>query len=361
MIPPNEHLLKIERTSERMGERGDFVCLDRNERTLPLPAHSLREMLSAISSELVNRYPNPEPLYDRLSRVLELPTENLYLTNGSDAAIRMLFQAYVRPGDAVVRAEPSYAMYGIYTKIFQGREELVGYGSDLRLDLESLLNRVNQRPRLLVLANPDQPTGAVIPREAMRRLAEATQRNGVLLIIDEAYFPFYSETAISWVKEFDHLAVTRSFSKAGGLAGLRLGYFAASRPIIRAVGQLRGAHEVNAMAIAMGSYMIDHPEVSQDYLRQMDQGRTVLRQAAEQLNLDFPACPANFQLLGFPGLDSTDRIVGELKARGYLVKGGFGYPALERFIRVTLADTATLIGFVEALKAVVKEAAWTPR
>ena len=344
-----------------MGERQKQICLDRNERTVPFPPEVFRDMLRTVQSDLFNRYPNPDPLYERLSRRIELPMDHLYLTNGSDAALRMLFQVFIRPGDKVVFAHPAYAMYAIYAKIFQAVPQTVEYGADLTLDLRTLLETLKQRPRLLVLANPDQPTGAVLAPDALHQVATSAKDHGVLLIVDEAYFPFYPKTAIGWVPTMDHLVVTRTFSKAFGLAGLRLGYLAAQPAIIRAVGQVRGAHEVNAMAIAMGSYMLDHPELSQELIRQLEKGRSVLKRAAEELRLEFPPCPANFQLMGFPGLDSTQSVVGVLKSKGYEVKGNFTFPALRRFIRVTLSDADTLEGFIQALKSTLTELAWTPR
>jgi histidinol-phosphate aminotransferase len=352
-LQPNEHLLSIERVSEKMGERQDRICLDRNERTVPFPPDILAEMLRSVHSSLLNHYPNPDPLYQRMSRSLELPEDHLYLTNGSDAAVRMLFQTFVRPGDAVVLALPSYAMYGIYAKIFQARPQTVSYRDNLTLDVNQIERLLQEKPRLLMLANPDQPTGAVLEPETLRRLAQTARDRDVLMVIDEAYFPFYPKSAIGWIREIESLVVTRSFSKAGGLAGLRLGYFAARPEVIKSVSRVRGAHEVNAMAIAMGSYILDHPELSQAYIRQAENGRAVLKRFTDELHLEFPTCPANFQLIGFPGKISTKAIVEGLKAKGYLVKGEFSFPGLQRFIRVTLADAATMDGFVRALRKVV--------
>lgn len=355
MIKPDEHLLEIYRVRERMDERAACVRLDRNERVTPFSAEVMRDILASLGAEVFCAYPDPSPLYRRLSRDLGLPEDYLYLTNGSDAAIRMTFQAYVRPGDRVVFPDPTYAMYAIYSQIFQARAQMVAYAEDTSLDVEQVFASFAQRPRLLAIPNPDQPTGAVLPESTLRRLASAARAAGTLFLIDEAYYPFYPHTAVDLVRDFDNVVVTRTFSKVGGLAGLRLGYLVAHPDIVSGIERVRGAHEVNAVAIAVGSYVLDHPELGEAYLAEIQAGRAVLAEVARELGLGFPSCPTNFQLLRFPDIDDTIDLVVALKRRGYLVKGGFASRALRGCIRVTLGGSEVMRGFANALRAAVAE------
>lgn len=354
-IRPSEHLLDVYRPPEGMAERVDCVRLDRNERVDPFPAAAFREMLASLDAETFSTYPNPAPLYRRLGRELDLPEEYVHLTPGSDAAIRMVFHAFVRPGDAVVLADPSYAMYPVYAKIFQASPRMVAYDADRRLDVDRLFGLLAGGPRLLALANPDQPTGTVLAADVLRHLAERAREVGTLCLIDEAYYPFHPETMIALTRELDNVVVTRSFSKVGGLAGLRLGYLAAQPDLIQHVQRVRGAHEVNAVAIAVGCYVADHPELGAEYLGQVEAGRAALAAAARELRLGFPECRTNFQLLRIPGATDTSLLVSALKARGYLVKGGFTSPAVRNCLRVTLASPAVMRGFVAALRGVLKQ------
>ena len=360
MIQPNQHLLDIHRVAENMGERANYVRLDRNERVTPVSQDVFHDMLATLSPELFCAYPDPTPLYERLSRDLNLPADHIYLTNGSDAAIRMLFQTYVRPGDRVAFPDPTYAMYSIYTRIFQAGPLPVEYAADMTLDINRILGLLETSPRILAIPNPDQPTGCVLPEKVLQKLAAAAQNAGTLFIIDEAYYPFYPHTAVNLVREFENVVITRTFSKVGGLAGLRLGYLAGRPETIANVQRIRGAHEVNAMSIAMGSYMLDHPELGQEYLAEIEAGRDVLEESALDLKLGFPDCPANFQLLRFTGVPDTWPVVAALKDRGYLVKGGFTSPSVRDCIRITLAGPEIMLGFSQALRAVVAELDWKP-
>jgi histidinol-phosphate aminotransferase len=359
MIQPNRHLLDLDRITDNMGQRENYVCMDRNERLVPFSQSDVAAMQKIFSSKLLNRYPNPVPLYERLSRKLKIPRGRITLTNGSDAAIRMLFQAHLAKGDKVILPEPSYAMYSIYTRIFRGRPLPVPYGRGFSLDVERVLALMKFRPRILVIANPDQPTGAVLPAAALRRLARETRRRNILFIIDEAYYPFCPQTSIPMTLEHDNVAVTRTFSKAYGLAGLRLGYAVAHPRIIKSLSQIRGAHEVNAAAISLGCYVLDHPHLYKDYLVKIEEGKRLLKASAVSLGLGFPACPTNFQLIAFPDLDSTTGIVERLKLKGILVKGGFKNPAIQNCIRVTLGDSKLMNQFIAALKSVLKETGWS--
>lgn len=345
MPEPNEHLQAIRRMSERMPERIGRVHMDMNERVTPFAPAVLREMLAQIRPELLCHYPDASPLYERLSQRLGYPQEMLYVTPGSDAAIRMLFQAYLRPGDRVVFPEPTFAMYAVYTQIFRAQAHTVAYGRDRTLDIERLAALVADGARVLAVANPDQPTGAALATERLAALASAARRSDALCIIDEAYYPFYPHSAIDLVRQFDNVAILRTFSKVGGLAGLRVGYVVANPKVIDAMSRVRGSFEVNTVAIAMASYLLDHPQIAADFLREIEAGREVLRRMAQALGLGFPAGHGNFQLLQFAATTSTASVAAELAAKGYLVKGGFSAPCVSDCIRVTLAGAELMMRF----------------
>jgi histidinol-phosphate aminotransferase len=352
MISPNEHLLAIERVIERMDERSAYVRLDRNERVNSWPESVFRDMLASLKPEQFCSYPDPSPLYARLSRNLGVPEDHLYLSNGSDAAIRLVFQAFVRPGDTVLLPDPTYAMYPIYTRIFRGQCDLVPYDERGHLEIGRIVARLRSRPRIVALANPDQPSGAVLSESALREVAAAARETNTLFVIDEAYYPFFPQTALALIRDFENVVITRTFSKFGGLAGLRIGHLVARPEVIGHVQRIRGAHEVNAMAIAMASYVLDHPELGRANLEQIESGRSVLAAAARELGLGFPYCPANFQLLRFVGVGDTGPLCAALKQLGYLVKGSFTAPCVRDCIRVTLAGPDVMAGFVAALRNV---------
>jgi histidinol-phosphate aminotransferase len=302
---PNPSVAEIERLPEGGGERNRYIGLDRNERTTPLPAEVLDAIRAEVDSALLTRYPSLEPLYADLSKLLEVPRQRLLLTAGSDAAFRALHQAYIRPGDRVVMLDPSYAMYPIYTRMFGAEPVQVPFSDDLTLDPDALLGAIDRGVRMVLLADPNQPTGTALSRELLLSLLERAGEHGVLVVIDEAYFPFSDATVLPWIKEHRHLVVTRTFSKAWGLAGLRVGLVASDPEVVANLYRVRSAYDVGAVAAVCVRTLLAHPEVADEFVTEVDAGRRVLAERARALGLEPLAGRTNFELLRCAGRIET--------------------------------------------------------
>ncbi len=245
---PIPSLSSIHRLREGGRERAGFVSLDRNERLSPLPDWVVEAIRAGIDSALLTDYPSLDELYEDLARLLDTPRERLLLTAGSDAAFRALHQAYVRPGDRVVMLDPSYAMYPIYTRMFDGEPVQVPFRDDLTLDPDALLDATTAGVRMVLLANPNQPTGTRLPDEVVRGAPRSCsggrragrRRRGLLPVLAH-------KLCSPGSSEHPHLVVTRTFSKAWGLAGLRVGAVAAHPEVVANLYKVRSAYDVNAM------------------------------------------------------------------------------------------------------------------
>lgn len=353
MILPNPHLLQIRRDDEQAGDRRSFIRLDRNERVSPLPQDMFQAMIASLRPEDLLAYPDPGPLIQRISRHTGLPPDHLCVTAGSDGAIRRLFQSHLRAGDPVVMPDPSYAMYGLYTRIFQATAVPVANREDLSTDLKRFHEAIVEGVRLVVIANPAQPTGGCLSLEEIYGLADRARQAGALCIVDEAYYPFHPETAIGAVPDRENLVVIRSFSKAFGLPGVRLGYAAAQPHILQGLHAVRGNSEVSALALSAGCFLMDHPDIVEQFAEAVAQGRALLCSEARRLGFYTPPCHANFQILQLPDDLDSDAIVRELRAKGYLVKGSYRAPGLESSIRVSLDGPEVIGPFCRALAEVV--------
>lgn len=347
---PVPALAGIERLREGGHERDGLIPLDRNERLAPLPDAILQEIRAGLDSALLTGYPVLDDLYADLAAALELPRERLLLTAGSDAAFRALHQAYVRPGDRIAMLEPSYAMYPIYARMFGAQPVAVPFERDLSLDGGALLEAVGSGVRMVLLADPNQPTGTRLGEELLRDVLARAEETGALVVVDEAYFPFSRATALPWVVDHDHLVVTRTFSKAWGLAGVRLGVVAAHADVVANLYKVRSAYDVNAVAALCARTLLAHPEVADDFAAEVDAGRRLLVERATALGLQAPAGETNFQLLRVP--DPAD-LVQRLRERGYLVRGPFAAPCLADCIRVTLGPPQLMTRFADTLEEVL--------
>ena len=354
MIGPRPFLDGIHRDDERMVKEPGLIYLDRNERFGGFDEAMFRDMLATLRPRDLCVYPDTEPFMERLIRHVGLEREFLQITPGADGAVRRVFQAWVEPRDRVVVATPSWAMFKIYTQLYQGVVDAVSYGNDLSLDIDRLID-ASSGARLIAFATPSQPTGTVLTVDEVRRIATAARRGGTMVLVDETYYPFSQETSVGLVEEFDNLAIVRSFSKAAGMPGIRLGYLVGHPSVITAAGKTRGSYEVNALALAIGCFVLDRPDFMTVVITDVENGRTVLQETAGRLDLETPECPANFQLVRLPGSIRADAVVADLLANGYVVKGGTPEAGLDNCLRVTLDGPEIMRGFCAALEKVIKQ------
>lgn len=342
---PVPALAGIERWREAGHDLGGVVRLDRNERVGGHPAWFVDELRARLTSELASVYPSPRLLHEELAASLGLPEERLLVTPGTDAALRAVHLAFVRPGDPVVRLDPTYAMISVYARMFSADDVPVRWDASV----ESLLEAVRPGVRLVLLANPNQPTGTLVPGDAIAELRARCENVGALLVLDEAYFDFCGETGIGHVTEGENVVVLRTFSKGAGFAGLRIGFAAGGPETMRALYKVRSAGETNQVAIEAARLAVARPELVTDYAAAVAEGRTLLETRARELGLEPLPGHANFVLLSLPdGVDPAALVEG-LRERGYLVRGAFPYPVLERTIRMTLGPPETMAGFAQAL------------
>ena len=347
---PRDHLAGLSRDSDCLGERTRFVCLDRNERPSPWPEADFRAALATLKPTDFNHYPDLGPLYERLVRATGLPQARLAVGAGSDALIRRALHAYLRPGDKLLSPDPSYGMYAVWARIFEAEHVAVPYGADLRLDLDGFIARIETaRPRVVAIANADQPTGAMLARDSLLAIVDACARTGALCLVDEAYHPFSPVTLLGDVRDRPSLLVLRSFSKSGGIAGLRVGFAAGDAEAIRALHAVRSPGEVASLSAAIACYLLDRPEIFERHRAEVEEGRARLLAAAASLGFECPPCHGNFQLVRTAPL-APKALAAALERRGYLVRAGFGFAPLKDAIRVTLDGPAVIDPFVAALE-----------
>ncbi|NJL53851.1 histidinol-phosphate aminotransferase family protein [bacterium] len=351
MLPtPNHHLKQLYRIREPVSQDRDaLVLLDRNERLAPLPNQFVEHLKSLLTSEVFTCYPVQDDLLSRLSQFLELSPSNLLLTAGSDAAIKALYQAYVGEGDRVVMLSPSYAMYPVYAQMFQAEAVKVPFAPDLSLDSDQLLTSICSGVRLVMLANPNQPTGTLLPESLLRQILSRAAEVDALVAIDEAYYPFSQTTVLSWLQDYPHLVMTRTFSKAAGLAGLRIGFVAGHPDIIGNLYKVRSVHDVNSMALLVAEQILDCSDAIEDYVVEVELGKALLARRVQQLGLVPLPTHTNFMLIRVAQRCSPEQLVAVLRDRGYLVKGPFTESCLQDCIRVTLGPPAVMSAFADVL------------
>ena len=251
--------LRASQVRERSG-KDRILKLSSNEHPcgpVPQAAEAVRKVAGR-----VNRYPDgaADALERRLSEHLGVPRRNLVIGNGSNEILRLIGQVVLRPGDEVAYAWPSFVVYPMVAAMFGARSVQVPLDGDDAHDLEALLAAVTERTRLLFLCNPNNPTGTIYRSAAFESFMERVPEH-VLVVVDEAYFEFVTDTGCpDGLRRFDGespYVVTRTFSKVYSLAGLRVGYAAVPEPLARAVDKVREPFNVNIPAQVAAYYSLE--------------------------------------------------------------------------------------------------------
>jgi len=349
MLPLKKHLSTLIRIPTPDESRLEYLRLDKNENIIPLPLKILSEFKKALTADFISAYPEPGTLYKKLARHVGCKLENLYLSSGSDGAIKSVFEAFVEIDDKVLLLGPTYAMFYVYVKMFQAESVEVKYAADLSLPVEKILSQIESaQPKLICIANPNSPTGTVMKPEDLRQvMALARQKNAVILI-DEAYYLFYPETCAGLINEYSNLVVTRTFSKAFGIASARFGFAVGSREMIECLQKTRPMYETNAYAVKFAGIMLEYTDVVKKNIREALKGKRFLERELKNMGLSYFKSYANFVLIDVGSKDKAIATEKALKQKKILAKGGFGFP-LERCLRINIGSVGQMKRFLKVL------------
>jgi histidinol-phosphate aminotransferase len=306
-IRPRKSLLnpQLQRPSALNSKPRDpaLLWLDKNENLDPTLASVLVDVIAGLPPTALTTYPEAGELYRKLARWVGVTPDSLLLTPGSDGAIRLTFEAFVEPRDVVIHTIPTFAMYPVYSLMFGAEVRTAEYqrsDSGPRLDFAALIDAVRtHRPKLLCLPNPDSPTGAVVQPNELREILTECEAAGTVLLLDEAYHPFYDWSAVSSTAASQNLIVARTFAKAWGAAGLRIGYAVAHPETIALLHKMRPMYEVSTFAVDVMSRMIDKAEEMTRAVGRIVEGKAFFGQAMRTCGFDVLPGEGNFIHVAF--------------------------------------------------------------
>lgn len=313
-----------------LGSR-DALRLDFNENTFAC-SPKVREALARISTADLTRYPEREPIEAMAAAHLGLPAAQVALTNGVDEAIHVLFETFIEQGDEVLLPVPTYTMYEVYASATDAIVVHVLAADNLQFPFERLLAAVTPRTKIIAIANPNSPSGSAASRSQIVELARRAPH--AVVMIDEAYFHFYGETVIDLLDELPNLMVARTFSKAYGLAGLRLGILAGPVESMRWVRRVLSPYSVNSLALACLPPALEDTAYLDCYVSEVLQARAEFETALDKAGIRrWPSC-ANFILVDIGSRHAE--FVRLMRVAGVLVRDRSSDPGCDGRVRITI-------------------------
>ena len=315
-----------------VADAAGMVKLDAMENPYPLPPAMRRELAEVLSRVELNRYPEPSgrELRALIARKMALPPGmELLLGNGSDDLIQIVTLALARPGAVMMYPAPTFVMYSMNAVLSGMKAVPVPLREDFSFDAGAFIARMRaERPALVYIAYPNNPTGVLYPEEDLVRVIEACEG---LVVIDEAYHVFAGKTFMPRLPRFPNLLVLRTVSKLG-LAGIRLGYLAGRPEWLAEFNKVRQAYNVNVLTQAAAMFVLERLEVLEEQAARIRRERDSLKSELVKLKgLSVFPSQANFFLVRVP---DADRTFEALRRQGVLVRNL--HPGLQGCLRVTV-------------------------
>jgi histidinol-phosphate aminotransferase len=340
----------------------DGLRLDFNENTVGCSPRVM-ERLRRLSAEDLAHYPEREPVEAQVADFLGIAASGLLLTNGVDEAIHLLCETYLEPGDEALIVVPTYSMYRIYMMAAGAQVISMPAGKNFCFPVQELCDRITRRTRLIAAANPNNPTGTLVPPQELLQIALSAP--AAALLVDEAYFEFCGQTLLARCHQFTNLFIARTFSKAYGLAGLRVGALVGDSHQMRAVRHVSSPYNVNGVALACLPEALADQAYIQRYASEVLESRIRLENVLETSGIQFWPSRANFVLARVGSSQAASlEFVQRMRRRGVLVRDRSGDYGCEGCVRITLGTREHTDQLLSALQETLEElgvAAGVPR
>lgn len=334
MVKTKEWLDNVVRINNVKSTRHNKVRLDMSERICKFENTFFDKFIRTLTQEDFIVYPETKPLIDKLCEHHSINEENLFLTPGSDVAIKTFFEMSVNPRDEVILSTPCFPMYNVYSALFDAKVIKISYKHNLTFDMDSMINSINKKTSLVILANPNNPVGDYVKINKIEQLVRQANKYDVPVLIDEAYGEFSRRTAIELSKIYDNVGVSRTFSKAMGGGGIRIGYVVGSKELVSKLNKWRLMYEVAQPSIKFAQYILNNYNVVTDYVNKTIKSRNALVNMFADIGIDVISSECNW--LHIHSKNQT-RIEDILKKHNILFKSKTKIPYDSReWIRLTV-------------------------
>jgi histidinol-phosphate aminotransferase len=339
----------IEETASKLGVHPDSIIkLASNENPLGPSLKAIEAMHASL--ENAQLYPDGGSFYLReaLATRLGFTPENIILGNGSNEVIEFLGHAFLHRGDDVITSEYAFIAYKLIATLF-GACTIEAPSRDYQQDIEAMLDAITPKTRVIFIANPNNPTGALISQDKIDKFMSRLPEN-IIVVFDEAYFEFIDNPpdALQYVREDRNIVVLRTFSKIHGLAGLRIGYGVARSSLIAVLDKTRQPFNVNSIAHAGALAALKDEAHQRETKRVVDEGRAYLEEQFVAMKLHFVPGAANFIMVN---VGDGAAVFEKLLARKIIVRPLKGYQ-LPEWVRISVGTMEQNKQCIAALKEI---------
>jgi histidinol-phosphate aminotransferase len=327
--------------------------LDFNENTFA-PSARVLERIGAVTSEGLTKYPEREPVERIAAAHFGLQPDQVLLTNGVDEAIHLMCVTFLEDGDEALISTPTFFMYDVGISLMTPGLVKIQADETLEFPFERFMAAISEKTKLIIVASPNNPTGSVVSREHLLAIAAAAPH--AVLMVDEAYYHFHGESTMQDLSSVPNLIVARTFSKAYGLANLRIGMLAGNAELLKYVRKACSPYNVNGIALDCLPAALADEEYLAWYVEQVHRGRERMMAGLAELGVPFFVSHANFVLMK---IGSKHReLVEAMRRHGVLLRDRSSDPGCDGFVRITIGVEEHVTKGLAALKESLQEIGW---
>lgn len=353
MIKPRKSVIEMQEYRPPTSGREKSLRLDFNENTVGCSPNVIKS-LGKLGRKSLSVYPEYINLRINLAKYCSVNADEIIATNGTDEAIKTIIEAYIEKGkDEIIIPVPTYAMFKFYAQLNEAVIKEISYNEDLSFPAENVLNAINIKTKIIILVNPNNPTGTSIKAKDIIKIIKKAKKNNALVLIDEAYYQFYGKSSIPLIKKYDNLFVIQTFSKAFGLAGLRLGYIISNKSSIGIIQKVLSPYSVNIAAAVCASEASKDSVYIKKYVEEVNASKKIFLRELLSLGIKYYKTNANFVLLKIGPQAAI--FCEKLKEKGVLVRNRSNDPLLQGCVRITLGTVSQTWQLIKALRQAVKE------
>ena len=339
----------IKRLKEKYKTK-NIIKLDANEnpRCINLKSRTIKKALKNL-----NYYPDNDcsMLSKELEKRLMLTEKNFLFGNGSSEIISLIIKAFINPKEKVITPFPTFMPYITESKIAQAEIEYINLTKDYKINLNEILNKIDNKTKIIFVVNPHNPTGTIISENEFESFLEKVSKN-ILVVLDEAYIEYINENKKMNIKKlinkYKNLCVIRTFSKAYGLAGLRIGYLIANENIIDIIKKVKLPVNISCVAEYIATETLKNDKYLKTTINKNNKIKKYLYKNLNEFNIPYIESETNFVMIYFGNI--AEKIKNILIEHGIVVNGNFH--EMENFLRITIGNKKDIKKLVKILKEV---------
>jgi histidinol-phosphate aminotransferase len=331
-------------------DRTNFKRFDFNEATIQ-PSPKVKEAIKKfLESNQLNTYPHDYPLlHEKIAKYLNVDKDCIRITDGADGAIEAISLAYLENGDRVIIPSPSFGMFYIPTVVAGAVIVKPEYGPKMEFPTQEVLKEIDTKPKLIILCNPNNPTGTLIKREDIIKILDKAKESIVLL--DEVYAEFAKATCADLIKDYPNLFIIRSFSKAFSLASLRVGYIISNPKNILEINKVVAPYNVNQIAVVSALAALDDLDYMKNYVDEvMNKSKPLFEEYLKKNNIKFYPSWGNFLLVE---VGDSKKVYEALREKGVLIRPQKA--RLASCARITIGTLKDTKEFIELFDKILKD------